>query len=205
MSRRFAEVTAVVAVLGCTPAATAAELPREFAAIYEAASVSPPDARQMTVCYGFVCRRRAVLHFTAADRAALGGILASGRASPADERKAVQRAVMWFDRRVGPMIGTTRRVARADFRHRASENFDCQDTMRNTLSLLLVLREWGLLRHHTIGNPRFRGNILVGQTPHNTAVLRERTSGREWAVDMWTKAYGELPDVMTVEQWLREN
>jgi hypothetical protein len=76
--------------------------------------------------------------------------------------------------------------------------------MRNTLSLLLVLREWGLLRHHAVGSPRFRGSILLGQTPHNTAVLRERASGREWAVDMWTRAYGELPDVMTLEQWLRE-
>jgi hypothetical protein len=204
MNGRLPGTAVLLAALACGPVAAAAELPRDLAAVYEAASISPPDARQMTVCYGFVCRRRAILYFTAADRAALSGILAAGRASPAAERKAVQRAVAWFDRRVGPMIGTTRRVARADFRHDARENFDCHDTMRNTLSLLLVLREWGLLRHHAVGSPRFRGSILLGQTPHNTAVLRERASGREWAVDMWTRAYGELPDVMTLEQWLRE-
>ena len=42
---------------------------------------------------------------------------------------------------------------------RRRHNFDCFDTTRNAASLLLVLREWGLLRHHTVADPRFRGNL----------------------------------------------
>ena len=71
----------------------------------------------MLVCYGFGCRRRLMLDFTDTDRKRLTEILASGRASPEAERKAVQQAVVWFDRRVGPIIGTSKRVARADFRN----------------------------------------------------------------------------------------
>jgi hypothetical protein len=114
--------------------------------------------------------------------------------------------VQWLDRRVGPTLDMTKRLARADFRHRDdSRNYDCYDTTRNAVSLLLVLREWGLLRHHTISDPQYRGRFLFGQTPHNTAVLKDTKTGTEWVVDLWTKAYGELPDVMTVEQWLRED
>jgi hypothetical protein len=129
--------------------------------------------------------------------------MASGAASPAAERKAVSEAVRWLDRRAGRMVGTDKRVPRADIRSGDDDhNFDCFDTTRNTVSLLLVLNEWKLLRHHAIDDPKYRGNVFRGQTPHNTAVLKERKSGARWVVDMWTTAYGKPPDVMPVEKWV---
>lgn len=160
----------------------------------------------MTVCYGFVCRRRETLNFTAADRRALAHILATGRSSAAAERAAVQKVVIWFDRRVGPVIGTDKRIARADFRARDDQhNFDCWDTTRNTTSLLLVLQDWKLLKFHTVGDPRYRGNVIALQTPHNTAVLVERTGGAEWVVDMWPRGYAQKPDVMPVATWAKQD
>ena len=160
----------------------------------------------MTVCYGFVCRRREILNFTPADRNALSQILAAGRASAAAERAAVQKAVVWFDRRMGPVIGTNKRVAKADFRYFDDKhNYDCWDTTRNTTSLLLVLQQWGLLKYHVVGDPHYRGNALVLQTPHNTAVLVERATRIEWVVDMWPRGYLQPPDVMTVEKWVKED
>jgi hypothetical protein len=201
----FAAVALLVLLSGAAPA-RALQLSPQQNQLYTSVSINPPSASGMTVCYGFVCRRRAELDFTASDRRALTQILAAGRASPAAERAAVQKAVIWFDRRVGPMIGTTKRVANADIRTGAdAQNFDCWDSTRNVSSLLLVLQEWGLLKHHTVGNPRYRGNLFAMQTPHNTAVLTEKASRIEWVVDMWTTAYAKPPDVMPVEQWLREN
>src|SRR5882724_9883755 len=157
--------------------ALAAELSAPVAALYSTVSIFPPSAKSMTVCYGFVCRRREILDFTPANRNALPQILAAGRASAANGRAAAQKAVVWFDRRMGPVIGTNKRVAKADFRYFDDKhNFDCWDTTRNTTSLLLVLQQWGLLKYHSVGNPHYRGNALVLQTPHNTAVLVERTS-----------------------------
>ena len=186
--------------------AEAAELSPGISQLYTSVSIYPPTAKSMTVCYGFVCRRRESLDFTSGDRAALTRIMAGGRASAAAERKAVQKAVVWFDRRMGPILGTSKRVARADFRAGDDKhNFDCWDTTRNTTSLLLVLQDWKLLKFHTVGNPHYRGNTLVLQTPHNTAVLVERATGVEWVVDMWPRGYAQLPDVMTVERWVKEN
>ena len=194
----------IVLALAATPA-PAMQLSEGLSQLYASVSINPPSEDRITVCYGFVCRRRYVLDFTPADQKRLTEILNIGRASAEAERKAVQQAVVWFDRRLGPVIGTDKRIAYADFRYFDDKhNFDCYDTTRNTTSLLLVLQSWGLLRHHVVSEPRFRGNFLVLQTPHNTAVLVDR-SGQKWVVDMWTRGYGELPDVKTLEQWMTEN
>jgi hypothetical protein len=186
--------------------AAAVQLSAPQAALYSAVSIFPPSAQRMTVCYGFVCRRREILDFGPGDRNALTQILSSGHGSAAAERAAVQKAVIWFDRRMGPVIGTNKRVAKADFRYfDDSHNYDCWDVTRNTTSLLLVLQEWGLLKFHLVGDPHYRGNALVLQTPHNTAVLVERATKVEWVVDLWPRGYSQPPDVMTVEKWVKED
>lgn len=182
------------------------EMSRAVADLYSSVQIYPPSATSMTVCYGFVCRRRHILDFTAGDRATLTAIMTAGRANAAAERAAVQKTVVWFDRRMGPILGANRRVAKADFRHRDdAHNYDCWDTTRNTTSLLLVLQQWGLLKFHSIGDPKYRGNALVLQTPHNTAVLVDRATRVEWAVDLWTRGYLQPPDVMTVAKWVTED
>ena len=203
----FAAVFGVVlaALLG-VPATKAAEISSAIAYLYSSVSIYPPSAQSMTVCYGFVCRRREILDFTAGDRSAITQIMAAGRTSAAAERAAVQKVVVWFDRRMGPILGTNKRVAKADFRYFDDQhNYDCWDTTRNTTSLLLVLQEWGLLKHHAIGDPKYRGNTLVLQTPHNTAVLVERATKVEWVVDLWPRGYLQPPDVMTVQKWVTED
>jgi hypothetical protein len=196
----------VLAALAGVPAAKAAELSSAVAYLYSSVSIYPPSASAMTFCYGFVSRRREILDFSAGDRNALTQIMAAGRASEAAERAAVQKAVVWFDRRMGPILGTNKRVAKADFRYFDDKhNFDCWDTTRNTTSLLLVLQEWGLLKHHAVGDPKYRGNTLVLQTPHNTAVLVDRATKVQWVVDLWPRGYLQPPDVMTVEKWVTED
>ena len=208
-SRTRARLACMLGVVGVAMSAApvhAAEMSSGIAQLYTSVSIYPPSATSMTVCYGFVCRRREILDFTAADRKALTQIMTAGRASAATERAAVQKAVIWFDRRMGPILGTDKRVAKADFRYFDDKhNYDCWDTTRNTTSLLLVLQEWGLLKHHVVGDPRYRGNTLVLQTPHNTAVLVDRATKVEWVVDLWPRGYLQPPDVMTVQKWVTED
>lgn len=193
------------AVLDLQPAA-AMEVSRAVAQLYADVSAYPPRPGQLIVCYGLMCRRRAEFAFTTGDRAALTSILAAGKSSAAAERAAVQKAVTWFDRRLGPILGTNKRVANADFRASdVTTNFDCWDTTRNVTGLLVILQDWGLLKHHTVGDPRYRGNPLLGQTPHNTPILIERGGNVEWVVDLWTRGYGQAPEVMTAAEWVRRD
>jgi hypothetical protein len=206
MRARLAAALVVLAMAVSAAPAQAASMSSAIEYLYTSVSIYPPSATSMTVCYGFVCRRREVLEFAPADRTALTQIMTAGRASAAAERAAVQKAVIWFDRRMGPIIGTDKRVAKADFRYFDDKhNYDCWDTTRNTTSLLLVLQQWGLLKHHVVGDPRYRGNALVLQTPHNTPVLVDRATKVEWVVDLWPRGYLQPPDVMTVEKWVTED
>jgi len=199
-------LAAVLLTLSGALPADAVELSPAVAALYTTVSIYPPSATSMTVCYGFVCRRREIINFTPSDRGALAQIMATGRASAATERAAVQKAVIWLDRRLGPIIGTNKRVAKADFRYFDDKhNYDCWDTTRNTTSLLLVLQEWKLFKYHVVGDPHYRGNPLVLQTPHNTAVLVDRATRIEWVVDLWPRGYSQPPDVMPVTKWVTED
>jgi hypothetical protein len=203
---RLAGVLGAIALALSGVPAQAAELSSGIMQLYTSVSIYPPSATAMTVCYGFVCRRREILDFTAADRKALTQIMTAGRASAVAERGAVQKTIIWFDRRMGPLLGTDKRVAKADFRYFDDKhNYDCWDTTRNTTSLLLVLQDWGLLKYHLVGDPHYRGNTLVLQTPHNTAVLVDRATKVEWVVDLWPRGYLQPPDVMTVEKWVTED
>ena len=194
----------MLALLSVTPT-RASELSAGIMQLYTSVSIYPPSPTRMTVCYGFVCRRRELLDFTAADRAALTRIMATGHANAAAERAAVQKAVIWFDRRMGPILGTDKRVAKADFRAGDDKhNFDCWDTTRNVTSLMLVMQDWNLFKFHDVGNPHYRGFHFM-QTPHNTAVLLERATKVEWAVDLWPRGYMQPPDVMTVSKWVTED
>ncbi len=198
-------IVAAGLMFGGARAAATVKLTPAINEMYAAVGASPPTAAGMTVCYGFVCRRRMELTFTAKERATLKHILARGRASPAAERKAIQQAFVWFDHRVGKEVGTSKRVANADIRtFDAAHNFDCWDTTRNETSLLLILQAWGALRHHTVDDPYYRGNFLMGQLPHNTSVIVERKGGTKWVVDMWPTAYGQVPDVMPLAKWIQE-
>lgn len=99
--RIFLVFTAASLAFRAENAAAKDKLPHEILAMYAAVGLSPPTAARMTVCYGFACRRRMELVFTANERATLKRILTRGGPSPAAERKAIQRAFLWFDHRVG--------------------------------------------------------------------------------------------------------
>ncbi len=88
-------------------------------------------------------------------------------------------------------------VAQASFSHSGERGqFDCIDTTHNITLMLRQLQLMGLLVHHRVAQPVSRIK------PHTTAVLRDRKTGVQWAVDGWTRGYGEVPDIMPVSIWM---
>ena len=77
--------------------------------------------------------------------------------------------------------------------------FDCIDTTNNTNSLLLVLDQLKLLRHHTIAAPVSR--FLFTEGPHNTAVIKDSKTNELWTVDPWTHKGSEVPDIWPLAKW----
>lgn len=135
-------------------------------AAYSGLSLAAPSASFMTVCHGFGCQYRVELGLTPADHATLRRLMAAGKGSAANERKAVATVGAWFDKRIAPLAGTTGHVARANRDYMFDKGqFDCIDTSRNLTSLLLVLDEMGLLKFHGVAEPEARGHIIDFTAP----------------------------------------
>jgi hypothetical protein len=171
------------------------------AAFLEKLSLSSEPARVVIVCHGFGCAYRDQLVLTPARLTYLHGLLGTAR-SAREERKALARAVAWFDREGGRAAGTVGRIARAGAGTRSGPaQMDCIDLTANITELLIALDENKLLKYHRVGEPVSRGFIVDGKQPHTTPVIVEIGSGTQWSVDSWTKAYGQSPDIMTISQW----
>ena len=199
-------IAAIVLVPLLQTPADAANKQAVVAATYDNFSVAPPTAASFYVCHGYGCKFRVEIELGPADHAALAQLMAAGKASPAAERAALGKAGAWFDKRIGAAAGTQRHIARADFTNMYDKGqFDCIDASRNTTTLLLVLDELKLLRHHEVDVPVARGHLFDGRLPHVTAVLVDKISGDKWAVDAWTVAYGQAPDILPLSLWLEQD
>jgi len=194
----------LIAIMGASPSASAAEIDPAIAAHFAQYSLPTPNAGVVIICHGFGCAYRTEVALDPADHRKLAEILAKGRASPQAEREAVAQAVAWFDRRVGPVAGTTQRVALADFRHMGEAyQFDCVDASLNTTSALVVLQLLDLLKHHKVLAPVARGRGFDFRPLHATAVLIENAAPEQWSVDLWTRGYGQPPEIMQLSRWLQ--
>ena len=160
-----------------------------------------PRGDKVVICHGFGCALRTPVAFSSKDLARLKSILAKGRGSAKAERKAIARAVSWQEIRVGPTVGSSNDKGGFTFDSGVRGQMDCIDEATNTTSLLLVAQRHGYLKHHTVRSPVARGFFLDGRYPHATAVVAEKDGGKTFAIDSWPRDNGELPDVMTLDQW----
>jgi hypothetical protein len=175
----------------------------QIAEAFSEVSLPLPSPDQIIFCHGYGCKFRTAVALSAADHTRLAAIMAPGKASAEAERRSAAAAVAWFDRLAGPMAGTSNHLARAGVAHAGeSGQLDCIDSSRNTMSVLMVLDDLKLLRHHRVDAPVARGFLLDGKAPHVTAVLAEQRSARQWAVDSWTRPGGQPPEVVPLDRWM---
>ncbi len=168
------------------------------AIVYSTASMAL--AQTFGVCHGYGCTYRTSVTLTAANRAQIASIMASGNTSAEAERAAVRRAVQVFERRSTEVIGVADRPKMEFGKGRERGQMDCIDESTNTDHFLRYLQDEGLLRFHTVARRDSRGSFIDGRYPHFTAVLKDG-SGTLWAVDSWYEPAGGPPDVMRLAEW----
>ena len=189
-------------VLAGRPCA-AVELDFGIAKTLEGLSLPVPVAARPVICHGFGCAYQTPILLRTADRAQIRKLFA-GTEDAIDERRALAKTMAWYDRRVAAEAGTLRAKARAGIGSAGDPSqFDCLDRTTNTIGLMLVISDMGLLRYHEIDAPESRGGIA--SLPHTTAVIRERGNGQKWAVDAWTHNSGEYPDILKLEVWKQQS
>lgn len=158
-----------------------------------------PRTEALPYCTGFACNMRVGVSVSGGSGAELAAIMAPGAASPDAERAAIEKAVTWFERRAIPLMGGVVDTNGTDAKDRGKMGqTDCIDEAANTTTLLIHMQRVGLLRHHTVQRPVARGGLTH---PHVTAVLKDLSTGTDWAVDSWVRDGGLPPEIMTVVAW----
>ncbi|MCB8821658.1 hypothetical protein [Microvirga rosea] len=166
----------------------------------------PPLRDRIIACHGYGCTRRTAVAVDPSLLHRASAILRSAKASPDTERRALGEVIRLYTSYLTSRIGSPPDVPKSPPSEAGiSGQMDCVDETANTTSLLLVLESYGLLAYHEVERPQSRGIFLDGRYPHTTAVIAEKQSHREWAVDPWAKAPGEKPDILPLAQWRQDS
>jgi len=165
-----------------------------------------PAGTRIIACHGYGCTHRMPLVLEGAVMGRIGSALRAGQGSAEAERRAVGEAVRFYTAFLAASFGGRPDTPRSPPQmSRQAGQMDCVDETANTTSLLLVLQDQGLLTHHRVERPQSRGLFIDGRYPHLTAIIMEKRTGRQWAVDPWTRAPGQRPDILPLERWRQES
>jgi len=201
MRRLITAAVLCLSAAGCTHERTGS-VDRHYADFH----IREPHGNTVYVCHAYGCKKQTRFRFTDEDIATISKLMETTRKddSAAEERRAIAYAIGWMERRTGDVIGTKADRPGMDFMASGDPTQqDCVDEASNTTSYLLVLANNQLLRHHTVGTPFAKENLLHGVAgwPHWTAVIRDTATGQKWAVDSWIYANGENPAIVETEKW----
>lgn len=121
--------------------------------------------------------------------------------NPAEERAAIAQAIAQLERHVGAATGTDRDLGGTFPGAFQNGQMDCIDEATNTTRYLQLFAQQKWLRWHDHLEPVTRLPIPKGWWPHSTAVIRERGSGKTFAVDSWFDANGQPPHIVDLPTW----
>lgn len=203
---RIMTIIAAFSLVGALSACTYdREGPAEFH--YNEFKTRAPTSRTVFVCSAYGCKQQTPVKFGPEQMSELAALMKKTKKAdtPHEERRAVAYAVAWAETYAGKIAGTSGDRAGMEFTGSGDPTQqDCVDEATNTTSYLLMLEKAGLLKHHTVGRPFSKGNMLVGgisQWPHWTAVLWENKTKTKWAVDSWIYENGVNPAVVKADEW----
>lgn len=156
-----------------------------------------PEPGRFDVCVQFGCRGIASVSLDFLEWNSVAGIFLPRSENAAEERTRISRAVARMEVLAGAHAGTALDVAKND--QAGPGQIDCVAESVNTSVYLMMMQDRGLLAFHRVEPPSRRGTFIF--YPHNTAVIRETASGREFAVDSWFEANGEPPYILPLAVW----
>lgn len=163
----------------------------------------PAQPQAFTLCHGYSCTQKTEAGFSDAE---WNNVLAIFRSNPAKdsaaERIKLGKAIALMERYSGAKTGTDDDDAEATGSKRNKMQLDCIDETINTTHYVGFLQKAGALKFHEVADPTHRGYLIDGKWPHNTAVVRDTSTGELFVVDSFYKKNGEEPYIMPRETWL---
>ncbi len=186
----------LLAGLLALPACSTAPLDLEY---YAAAKESP---RRFYVCHGYGCHTKTRTRLNKEEWLQVQQPLKQQSSSAEEERTQIAQSIALIEQITGKKVGTDKDTAGATFLGHGQYQLDCIDEAINSSLYLKFFEEAELLKWHDVDGPARRGAFFDGEWPHNTAVVKEKETGKQYAVDSWFSANGEDPHIVPLGLWL---
>lgn len=158
--------------------------------------------KHFVICHGYGCRLQTLVELNSQEWFVIKTPLQQTATSPAQERIKIAQSIALIEQIAGQKTGTDKDVGGATIIGHGIYQMDCIDETINTSKYLTFLKRGGLIHLHDVATPARRGAFVDGAWPHNTAVIKERESGKGFAIDSWFANNGEVPYVIPLEIWL---
>ncbi|RME33888.1 MAG: hypothetical protein D6786_06445 [Gammaproteobacteria bacterium] len=179
----------------------------------------------LDLCTGIGCTSRQQIRLHGGDLAQIAALFRPPASGPQGERARIRQAIALLERlagRTSPIRldrggnpdsvvgGDSPTAAMAEWPPSALRRehpdirgqLDCVAESTNTTIFLRLLEERGLLRWHEVLEPAFRAPRVFDQ--HWAARIREKASGRLYAVDSWYLDNGQPPYIQPLADWQRK-
>lgn len=169
------------------------------------AQYADPEASRdkFTLCHGYGCSYKTITNFTDSEWRAVQQIFKRPAKTPKGERIKIAQAIALMEKQMGAAIGTDIDLPKAPITRQSNKELDCIDETVNTTKYLGFLADEGWLKFHSVGRPVYKGYMLNGVYPHNSASVVEIETGDIFVIDSYIHANGEEPNIRALDSWLK--
>ena len=171
------------------------------AAVYEGLKINKaPMLDNFTICYGYSCKKIVDSFLDHNEWQQIQSIFSPPAENAEDERNKIRKTVAKLELMIGKKTKTDSDKG-GNFRgFFLGGQMDCIDESNNTTTYLKLLAQYNLLQWHTVEKIHTRG-LHVFQSPHSSAVIKEKKSGQAYVVDSWFYDNGVEPEIVTLKNW----
>jgi hypothetical protein len=159
-----------------------------------------PTPAKFSVCHGNSCRLRTDVSLSAAEWAQVRALFDPQPADARAERLQIARATALLEVFTGRQASTLEDAPGMGVHWNPDGQLDCIDEATNSTAYLRMMAADGLIHFHDIGLPANRF-VITAWGPSNTATIKERATGRVYAVDSYFRANGQPADILPIDVW----
>ena len=166
---------------------------------YPDPSATPED---FIVCHGYGCSQKTRTGFTQAEWKNIQDIFKRESVDAHAERQKIGEAIALMEHYMGEVVGTKNDLPKAPIIRQSDKEQDCIDETVNTTKYLTFLQDDNLLQWHSVGRPVYKGFMVNGVYPHNSATIVENQTATIYVVDSYIYKNGDAPDIRPLDSWL---
>lgn len=159
-----------------------------------------PTPARFSICHGNSCRLRTEVSLSAAEWEQVRALFEPAPVDAPAERRQIARATGLLETFTGRQADTLEDAPGMGVHWDPDGQLDCIDEATNSTAYLRMMAADGLIRFHDVGLPANRF-VVSAWGPSNTATIRERGTGRIYAVESYFRTNGEPADVLPLDLW----